>query len=480
MAYIIPNATDTTSDGKYAVLDQAEPDSIDFEILGNDRSGVVSGCAVRVAPSGGIEKISVDSGAVAVNGVIYQVAGDTALSIPVNPSGGQARFDLVVARLQSGAIVLTVIAGTPSSTNPVYPGSVSRLISAVNVSPSSVYNPDTDVVLAAVYRQTSIQAIANGHIVDKRKTVQTPISYRGPGVPEAGSGSVGDLYLKTTDNGIGESGLYIKRPETGWKQLASVPIDPGVPVGTVITWVAPADPNSAVWVECNGAEVSRVGQYNTLYNLFEVNGSCIYGDGDGSTTFRLPDFRGVFLAGLPSAGATLASRYGNNSNQVTLTEDQIPGHTHIVEHTHTGASTNMSGSHAHTSDGGSHVHAMDHSHGQGSTSPGGAHAHQSYFLKNANNTGPNHYLRPMGFPTDGVIDSTTTGGAHSHSVTIPAFSGFTGSATTGTGSSPSGEHSHSVSIPASTVTSKKNRETTPTAINIQPYTMHVRYFIRYA
>lgn len=43
---------------------------------------------------------------------------------------------------------------------------------------------------------------------------------------------------------------------------------------------------------CEGGEISRT----TYSNLFNVIGT-LYGKGDNSTTFNLPDFRGVFVRG---------------------------------------------------------------------------------------------------------------------------------------------------------------------------------------
>lgn len=47
------------------------------------------------------------------------------------------------------------------------------------------------------------------------------------------------------------------------------------------------------WVRCNGAAVSRA----SYANLFSVIGT-IFGPGDGSTTFNLPDLRGEFIRSL--------------------------------------------------------------------------------------------------------------------------------------------------------------------------------------
>jgi microcystin-dependent protein len=49
------------------------------------------------------------------------------------------------------------------------------------------------------------------------------------------------------------------------------------------------DPN---WQLCDGSELSRTG-YSTLFAAIGIT----YGNGDGSTTFNVPDYRGVFLRG---------------------------------------------------------------------------------------------------------------------------------------------------------------------------------------
>lgn len=482
MAFIIPNATDIGS--KYLVLDQAEPDSIDFEILGNDQSGVVNGCEVTPAVSGGVSAVSVTSGSVSLNGTMYTVASNPYLTVPANPENGTSRFDLVVARLPNGgsSMSVTVLSGQPSSVNPAHPKSKSRVVNTTGPGSSDYFDPATDVALASIYRSSSIQSILIGHIVDKRKSVQTSISFRGISAPSPTEGVVGDLYLRTSTVSNGESGLYVKRTESSWAQLASSPIDPGVPIGTMITWVAPTNPNTAVWVECNGAAVGRTGDYEALFNLFGT----LYGAGDGSTSFNLPDFQGMFIAGLPSAGATLGAQYGNAGNQVSLTEDQVPGHTHEINHGHTG-NTAASGTHRHGTEGGSHVHAMSHGHNV-TVSNNGEHTHLANYLQNANNTGPNHYLRPITdssgtpLPTDGLLPATTSAGGHNHIVRVQEFQGFTSPSSTGSGSSTeTGVHTHTVTINSTLgVSSSPNRTTAPNPVNIQPRTMYVRYFLRYA
>lgn len=62
------------------------------------------------------------------------------------------------------------------------------------------------------------------------------------------------------------------------------------PVGSIIVHAAQTPPNG--WFECDGAQKSRT-DFVTLFNSIGIN----YGEGDGSTTFNLPDLRGEFVRG---------------------------------------------------------------------------------------------------------------------------------------------------------------------------------------
>jgi microcystin-dependent protein len=61
-----------------------------------------------------------------------------------------------------------------------------------------------------------------------------------------------------------------------------------IPVGACMYWPRETPPSG--WLERNGAAISRT----TYADLFQVIG-CMYGKGDGSTTFNLPDDRGLFI-----------------------------------------------------------------------------------------------------------------------------------------------------------------------------------------
>jgi hypothetical protein len=60
------------------------------------------------------------------------------------------------------------------------------------------------------------------------------------------------------------------------------------PVGSIVMWPMEIPPQG--WMACNGDTVSR----STFADLFNTIGTK-YGTGDGSTTFTLPDMRGMLM-----------------------------------------------------------------------------------------------------------------------------------------------------------------------------------------
>lgn len=71
---------------------------------------------------------------------------------------------------------------------------------------------------------------------------------------------------------------------------------PAVPPGTIIHYAGRTVPSG--WLICNGANVSRT-DYAALFAAIGT----IYGTGDGSTTFGLPNMDGRFLEGTTSASS---------------------------------------------------------------------------------------------------------------------------------------------------------------------------------
>ena len=90
----------------------------------------------------------------------------------------------------------------------------------------------------------------------------------------------------------------------------------GVPVGTTVFFTAQTPP--AGWLVCDGSEVSR----ETYADLFSVIGTT-YGEGDGVTTFNLPDLRGMFVRGWDAGRGVDAGRVFGSEQ-----EDAFKSHNH--------------------------------------------------------------------------------------------------------------------------------------------------------
>lgn len=472
MAYIIPNATDTSSGGKYNSLDQAEPDALDFEILGSRTSGVIYGCEVTAQASPN-STVNISAGYVVLMNVAYPVTAQSNLDLGTVSISTNNRFDLVIARLNSvtGNMDITFVAGTESAANPTFPPSSSRLAPGVTYDSTKHINPATDVVLAAVYRSGGV-AITSSRIVDKRAASTSGIRLQGTS-PSSALGSDGDLFFKTILAETDASGVYVKR-NGAWQELAKAPVDPGVPVGTIIMWPGTSAPASTSWVEADGSVKSQTGAFAALYAVIGTT----YGSGVGGGTFNLPDFRGHFLSGLPAAGRQLGTRYGGANHTVSLTTSNLPAHSHAL-----GTAASMTTA-------ADHIHAVDHDHPSSATAATNDN-HTHTFTANTDDVAVQTYQQ-FGFNTGGsawgyvtttnftssnlntgfnyphhhAVSGTTNaaGGGHSHSVDLPAFTGSSG---------VGGSHSHTLSG-----ATDQTGSTTP--LSVEPSNYAIRYFIRYA
>ncbi len=90
--------------------------------------------------------------------------------------------------------------------------------------------------------------------------------------------------------------------------------------------------NPAGWALCQG-QLLQISQYETLFNLIGTT----YG-GDGQTTFALPDLRSRVPVHTGSNGQNsyVLGQEGGAEN-VTLTNQQLPSHTHGLPVTDTAA-----------------------------------------------------------------------------------------------------------------------------------------------
>ena len=91
------------------------------------------------------------------------------------------------------------------------------------------------------------------------------------------------------------------------------------PIGSIQIWAGASLPSDR-WLVANGQAVNRV----TYATLFQRIGT-VYGAGDGSTTFNLPDLQGRFPRGI-DASTPLGQKGWADST--ILTEAQVPMKTH--------------------------------------------------------------------------------------------------------------------------------------------------------
>lgn len=185
---------------------QAEPDSLDFQILGNQKNAVISG--MIVSPGSGAT-VAVASGEVIINGTYYSYAGGT---VNLTAYSTLPFFDIIVARVASGTITCYSIPGN-ADTNPRYPA-VGTGINDVNF--------DTDVVLAAVWRPSN-SAPTTDMIVDKRVITRPSGGRVASGAVSNSVGSSGDLYVNSTwsaDTSL-DSALSVKVGATWYKVARS-------------------------------------------------------------------------------------------------------------------------------------------------------------------------------------------------------------------------------------------------------------------
>jgi microcystin-dependent protein len=139
----------------------------------------------------------------------------------------------------------------------------------------------------------------------------------------------GDLAVGITDNNagiltVGTNGQVLtvdstKTTGVGWSTVSTVPTT------TVISIASTIIPTG--FLECNGAAISRT----TYMSLFSGIGT-VFGSGNGSTTFNIPDLRGEFIRGWDNGrGIDFGRIFGSRQ------EDSFRAHSHNI----TGTSENI-------------------------------------------------------------------------------------------------------------------------------------------
>jgi len=174
---------------------------------------------------------------------------------------------------------------------------------------------------AIVYKETHLTTTNTLGMMNLYVGMGTPIIGTFSGVNWGTNAKFLQVEIDTTTSG--NNYMLI-----GVQQLMSVPyaLHSGNDViGSVIAFAGMNIPSG--WLVCDGREISRT-IYSGLYSVIGTN----WGQGNGDTTFNLPDLRGQFLRGVSEASSVdpdATSRYakyqgGNSSNNVgSYQNDQI-------------------------------------------------------------------------------------------------------------------------------------------------------------
>lgn len=440
--FIIPNASTYAPD-----YQTAQPDQGDFVILGNSQYGVISGC--KVSLSGGGVTVGGTAGVpdiLVVGGKVRTLGAASNLSI-TGPDASNPRFDLVVYSLTSslfGTAGVGVVTGV-ASINPVFPDvSDVTVLAAVYVPPASGSSTKR-VIDKRNFLQTTLTYVGAAgedaslvNLVDRKNSSGTTtfhIDGNGKVFWENGSaiGQNGTANLQVTGSlsvpnvvasnqvtvsgnnvitegkiswgtstpsasGAADRGRIFINTNTGdvsvYKNTVGssydwIRLETAVPTGTVIqSFVEPSVMNGQGWLLLDGSAHHK-DDAPGLWNAFPT-----WRSGAGDVYVTLPNMTGRFPLGNAAAGYGqvgdthgLPNSYADGSISVTISENQMPTHSHRTSnststesHAHGSVISNQTGSHSHG----------------GKTGQDGLHNH------GINDPGHTHYF----FPTPSVVLSS--------------------------------------------------------------------------
>ena len=152
---------------------------------------------------------------------------------------------------------------------------------------------------------------------------------------QAPSNVASDITL-TLPSSDGNANDVLQSDGSGNLSFAALP--QAVPTGSVHLMATTTAPSG--YLKCNGAAVSRT----TESALFAIIGTT-WGEGDGSTTFNLPDLRGEFVRGWADNGSVDSGRSFASSQS-----DQNKQHNHGV----------TDGGHNHSINDPGHIHQIEY------------------------------------------------------------------------------------------------------------------------
>jgi microcystin-dependent protein len=217
----------------------------------------------------------------------------------------------------SGTTTLTLSNANVVLTVPTYPTNANPPSVATSAQNLRLYLTGTLTANINIYIPSTVGGF---WIVDNQTTGSYTVT-----VLTTAVGSTGVACIQSFASIIYSNGTNVNFADTGGCVNAINNYVPQFPAGSIISYAGVTIPSG--WIYCNGAQVSRT-TYSTLFTAIGT----LWGAGNGSTTFNVPNLVGQFLRGAGGNGpATVGTFQGNqagpHTHPVTIND---PGHFHTL------------------------------------------------------------------------------------------------------------------------------------------------------
>jgi len=190
---------------------------------------------------------------------------------------------------------------------------------------------DTQILIGKTSNETYFEANPDGNVKlyhdNSPKVTTSSTGATVTGTISADAADIDDFVSVGSNIHLGNAGIITATSFVG--NGANLTGIVAIPTGAIMAWPTESIPSG--FLKCQGQAIAR----STYSDLFSAIG-VIYGAGDGSSTFNIPDYRGEFLRGRaegsgndPDRGSRTNRGDGNGGDNVGTKQDYA-----VVNHSH--------------------------------------------------------------------------------------------------------------------------------------------------